>query len=139
MTNSATPITLTIRYSVTDTDGNLLDDLDQPMKIVLGQGQIFPALEAALIERQAGDEFELTLAAQEAYGEYDPAAVQRVSMASLETLEDLSEGMVIFTGHGSEKQALTIRAIDAGEVVLDGNHPHAGKDLCFLVKVDAVD
>ena len=51
------------------------------MKIVLGQGQIFPALEAALIERQAGDEFELTLAAQEAYGEYDPAAVQRVSMA----------------------------------------------------------
>jgi FKBP-type peptidyl-prolyl cis-trans isomerase SlyD len=130
---------VTIQYTVKDTEGRIVDDTDEPVQYTHGQGQIFPALEANLLGREPGDVFDIQLSAEEAYGEYDDNATQRLSITSLEDIEDLEVGMTIFTGNDKEQQALTILEIDAGEVVLDANHPLAGKDLTFSVNVIAID
>jgi FKBP-type peptidyl-prolyl cis-trans isomerase SlyD len=130
---------VTLQYTVTDSQGKVVDDTDEPVQYTHGQGQIFTALEANLLGRESGDSFEVELSAEEAYGEYDDNAIQRLSITSLEHIEDLEVGMTLFTGNDKDQQALTILEIDAGEVVLDANHPLAGKALTFLVKVIAID
>ena len=47
--------------------------------------------------------------------------------------------MTLFTGSEKDQQALTVLDIDAGEVLLDANHPLAGKTLKFSVTVIAID
>lgn len=130
---------ITIQYTVKDSEGNLVDDTKEPVQYMQGQGQIFSALEENLLGREAGDQFEVELSAEETYGEYDDNAMQRVSITSLEHIDDLEVGMTIFTGSDKEQQALTVLDIDAGEVVLDANHPLAGKALTFSVSVIAID
>jgi FKBP-type peptidyl-prolyl cis-trans isomerase SlyD len=130
---------VTLQYTVKDSQGKVVDDTDEPVQYTHGQGQIFTSLEANLLGRESGDSFEVELSAEEAYGEYDDNAIQRLSITSLEHIEDLEVGMTLFTGNDKDQQALTILEIDAGEVVLDANHPLAGKALTFLVKVIAID
>ena len=129
---------ITIQYTVKDSEGNIVDDTKEPVQYMQGQGQIFSALEENLLGRETGDQFEVELSAEETYGEYDDNAMQRVSITSLEHIEDLEVGMTIFTGSDKEQQALTVLDIDAGEVVLDANHPLAGKALTFSVSVIAI-
>lgn len=130
---------VTIQYTVKDSEGTLVDDTQEPVQYTHGQNQIFPALEENLLGREAGDSFEIELSAEEAYGEYDENATQRVSITSLESVEDLDIGMTLFTGSKENQQALTVLDIDAGEVLLDANHPLAGKNLTFNVSVIAID
>jgi FKBP-type peptidyl-prolyl cis-trans isomerase SlyD len=130
---------VTLQYTVKDSQGKVVDDTDEPVQYTHGQGQIFTSLEANLLGRESSDSFEVELSAEEAYGEYDDNAIQRLSITSLEHIEDLEVGMTLFTGNDKDQQALTILEIDAGEVVLDANHPLAGKALTFLVKIIAID
>jgi FKBP-type peptidyl-prolyl cis-trans isomerase SlyD len=130
---------VTLQYTVKDNQGKVVDDTDEPVQYTHGQGQIFTSLEANLLGRESGDRFEIELSAEEAYGEYDDNAIQRLSITSLEHIADLEVGMTLFTGNDKDQQALKVLEIDAGEVVLDANHPLAGKALTFLVKIIAID
>ncbi|MCK5880323.1 MAG: peptidylprolyl isomerase [Sinobacterium sp.] len=130
---------VSIQYTVKDSEGNIVDDTKEPVQYTHGQKQIFPALEENLLGREAGDEFEVELSAEETYGEYDENSTQRVSITSLEHIEDIEVGMTLFTGSEKDQQALTVLDIDAGEVLLDANHPLAGKTLKFSVTVIAID
>jgi len=126
---------VTLKYTVTDLEGSVLDNTEEPVQYTHGQKQIFPALEESLLGREIGERFQITLSAEEAYGEYDPTAQQRLSITSFEDIEDLSIGMTLYTGEGEQQQAVKILDIDAGEVVIDANHPMAGLDLIFDLEV----
>ncbi len=130
---------VSIQYTVKDNEGHIVDDMSDPVQYTHGQNQIFPALEENLLGRAAGESFSVELSAEETYGEYDENSIQRVSITSLEHIEDLEVGMTLFTGNDKDQQALTILDIDCGEVILDANHPLAGKNLTFLVTVIAID
>ncbi len=130
---------ISIQYKVIDQEGQVIDDTEEPVQYIQGQNQIFPALEAALLGREVGDSFSITLSAEEAYGEYNPDSVQRLSLASLEHIEDLEIGMTLFTGDEANSQAVKVLDIEAGEVTIDANHPLAGQALTFDVNVINID
>lgn len=108
----------------------------EPMRYVHGNGSLFAALEAAFAGLAANNEIEVELPSVEAYGAVNPALLQSVP------LNDIPEEA---RKEGAELRAEgfygPIRTSEEREdtVILDFNHPLAGADLSFYVRILAVE
>lgn len=145
---------LTLRYRLSGPDGEAVVDTfgGAPATLSLGTGELAPALEAHLIGLVAGDRRTFALAPGEAFGARSEALVHRVARAALaqatgEPDETYAAGDVVRlpAPDGASSIAGIVRAIEgsagsaAGEtVVLDLNHPLAGRAATFEVDVLAV-
>jgi FKBP-type peptidyl-prolyl cis-trans isomerase SlyD len=127
-----------LTYKLRDGDGNEIEDRteDDPLYYLHGRSNIIPGLEEALDGLEEGDEFDINLDAEDAYGEYNPELVQTVDRSELEEPEgeELQVGRAIDVQIETEdgKQfpfTMLISEIKEDEVILDGNHPLAGEDL----------
>ena len=132
---------VTIHYKVVDVaSGETIDSSEggQPMTYLHGAQNIIPGLEAALEGKSAGDELEVTIAPEDAYGEYSEERVQKVPMEAFEGVEKVEPGMAFTaqTKHGPIN--LIVTEVDEAVVTVDANHPLAGKSLQFSVKVESV-
>ncbi len=132
---------VTIHYKVVDVDsGEVIDSSEggQPMTYLHGAQNIIPGLEAALEGKSVGDELEVTVAPEDAYGEYSDERVQKVPMEAFEGVEKVEPGMAFTaqTEHGPIN--LIVTEVDEAVVTVDANHPLAGKSLQFSVKVESV-
>jgi len=125
-------------YTLTDDSGEILDASEEgkPFAYLHGHEQIIPGLEAALEGKAAGDAFEVTLAPEDAYGEHDPALVERVPREAFQGVERIEPGMM-FQAQTPDGGVQVVRVVnvDGDEVVVDGNHPLAGRTLRFKVRV----
>ena len=110
----------------------------QPLEFIMGKGQIIPGLEKALCGMKKDEEGDLLIPAAEAYGEYREDALQTLPIEQFEGVE-LKEGMTLY-GQNDNGQTVqvTVKSFTDKEVTVDFNHPLAGKDLMFSVKVDSV-
>lgn len=108
----------------------------EPLTYIQGGGQILPALEAELAELGAGDSKEVALVAADAYGEVEPGAIQEVPLEQIP--EDARKVGAMLQAQGVPTP---IRVTEVREevVVIDLNHPMAGKDLVFEVEIIAID
>jgi FKBP-type peptidyl-prolyl cis-trans isomerase SlyD len=132
---------VTLDYSVTDPDGEVLDEgRDALVYLHGGYDDIFPGIEEALQGKEVGETVEVKLQPDEAFGEYDASLVQ--VEARQDFPEDLAVGMH-FEGapqDADEDDFVLFRVTDITDeqVVLDGNHPLAGSALIFTCTVTAV-
>jgi FKBP-type peptidyl-prolyl cis-trans isomerase SlyD len=101
-----------------------------------GGQQVLPALERALTGLHVGDATELTVGPEEGYGQPDPGAFVEVPTSQLPEGVVPEVGLVI-RGVNPDGQSFpaTVSEIKGETVVLDLNHPLAGKTLTFKVKV----
>jgi FKBP-type peptidyl-prolyl cis-trans isomerase SlyD len=76
--------------------------------------------------------------AAEAYGEHRPEMVYEIERSRFDAEVDLTVGSQVMAQGTSEPVVLTIREVRSDKVVLDANHPMAGKDLNFAVEVTEV-
>ncbi|MCD8523204.1 MAG: peptidylprolyl isomerase [Saccharospirillaceae bacterium] len=132
---------VTIHYKVVDVaSGEVIDSSEggQPMTYLHGAQNIIPGLEQALEGKQVGDEFEVTVAPADAYGEYSEDRVQQVPIEAFQGVEDIEPGMAFTaqTEHGPIN--LIVTEVDEAIVTVDANHPLAGKSLSFSVKVESI-
>lgn len=109
---------------------------NKPINFIQGTGQIISGLEDALYGMEVGESRTVELTPDQAYGESDPDAVQKVKQ------EEFSEEIPLEVGNfldlrDSEDNVLSaqITAKDEDTVTLDFNHPLAGKDLKFEITV----
>jgi len=114
------------------TERNTLDYLH-------GHNNIIPGLERELRGMAVGENKTVVVASQDGYGEFDPEAFAKVPLAEFPDPENL----VIGTNHEMEDEngivmIATVTAIDESFVKLDFNHPLAGKELHFDVKIIAL-
>jgi FKBP-type peptidyl-prolyl cis-trans isomerase SlyD len=127
-----------LTYKLIDGDGNEIEDRteEDPLYYLHGRSNIIPGLEEALDGLEKGDGFDINLDAEDAYGERNPELVQTVDRSEMEQ----PEGEELKVGKPIEVEVQTedgnvhpftmfISEIKEDEVVLDGNHPLAGKDL----------
>jgi FKBP-type peptidyl-prolyl cis-trans isomerase SlyD len=129
---------VTLRYHVSDIDGNVLDKGDNPLTYLHGgYAQVFAALESALEGKTTGDGLQVRLEPEDAFGEYD-ADLVRVEPRELFPKE-LEVGMQFEGAQGEDAEGgttlFTVTDIEDGKVVVDGNHPWAGKALDFFCTV----
>lgn len=128
---------VSIEYEV-KSKGDVIDSNigKDPLVFTFGSGQIIPGLESRIAHMEAGQSESVQVPAAEAYGEYDENATQSIAKTELGDIPNLEVGMPL---QGQSPDGQTIRAvvksIDAENVVLDFNHPLAGQDLEFNVKV----
>ena len=109
-----------------------------PLSFITGKGQIIPGLENQMKGMEQGEQADILVPAAEAYGEYNPEAVQTMPREQFAGI-DLQEGMTLY-GQSEDGQTVqvTVKSFDENEVTIDFNHPLAGKDLLFTVSVAEV-
>ncbi len=131
---------VTLAYSVTDSDGDLVDAGEHPLIYLHGgYGGIFGKIEEELLGQSVGFQKDIRLQPEDAFGEYD---AELVMIESRDLFPDEIEvGMQFERGaedEDEEDMLYTITDIADGKVVVDGNHPLAGIALVFSCTVSAV-
>ena len=128
---------VTLDYTVTDPDGEMIDDGSQPIVYLHGgYDGIFPKLEEALHGKKVGEKLKVKLLPEDAFGDYDEKliAVEDAEMFP----EDTEIGMVFERVSDAGEILCRVTDIADGKVVVDGNHPLAGIALVFDMIVTAV-
>ncbi|MEZ5649667.1 MAG: FKBP-type peptidyl-prolyl cis-trans isomerase [Burkholderiaceae bacterium] len=136
---------LTLHYRVALADGGaevISTFGGRPATLQLGCGQLAEALEQRLIGLNEGDERHFDLAEGEAFGQRHPGLLQSFTReffdahAHEETEAGYVPGDIVrIRGDGGEQVAGVIKTIDAQRVVMDFNHPLAGRAIVFDVRV----
>jgi FKBP-type peptidyl-prolyl cis-trans isomerase SlyD len=132
-----TGATVSLEYTLKDEGGQVLDTNKggAPLVFVQGQQQIIPGLERELIGMRPGEEKKVVVKPEDAYGEMVPGALQEVPKEAIPQ-EALKVGTTLSARSGSgETRPVVVREIKETTVVVDFNHPLAGKTLYFDVKV----
>jgi len=134
--------TVRIHYTGSLTDGTTFDSSKgrDPLEFVVGSGHIIKGLDAALPGMQAGETKTVHIACADAYGPINPALHQDVPRAAMPDDIALEVGMQLQmqTTEG-QPMPVTVTAIDDEQVMLDANHPLAGRDLVFEFEVVSFD
>ena len=128
---------VTFHYTLKNEAGEEIESSRErePVVYLHGYRNIVPGLESAMKGREVGDTFEVTVPPAEAYGEYNPNSVQRISGKHFPNLKRLSPGqMVSLKTKQGPVQAVVIK-VGRFNVDVDANHPLAGKTLTFDVEI----
>lgn len=108
----------------------------EPLVFVVGERRVIPGLETAMMGMHVGEEKVVDVSAKDAYGDPDPKAVKEFPKASMPKDLELKPGMVLQAqAPDGESFPATIKELKGDQVVLDFNHPLAGKDLKFKIKI----
>lgn len=128
---------VTLHYTLTDDAGTVIDKSeDGSFAYLHGANNIIQGLENALSGKAQGDEFTVTVAPEEAYGVRNDAMQQQVPKEMFDDQSQIQPGVQFHAqGPGGEMLVVTVVDVQEDHVVVDGNHPLAGVQLNFDVKV----
>ena len=124
-----------MNYTLTDDEGELIDSSQEPLVYLHGYGNIIPGLETALEGAEPGQQHSVVVEAADAYGETDPGAIIKVPADTVPEGVELAPGMVVVGDTPSGPIQLTVVEVNEDNIVVDGNHPLAGKRLHFEVEI----
>jgi len=132
---------VTVHYIGTLDNGRLFDnaDDDSPLTFTIGGGEVFPALEREVTGMLPGEVKNFTLSAEEAYGERTTENILTVARSTFTGERDVRIGqkLGICFADGTER-VMRVTEITEEELTLDGNHPLAGLELTFALKLVAI-
>ena len=132
---------VSLEYTVFLEDGTQIDTNigDDPLVFVLGENQVFPALEMALMGLRVGDSKKIVLKPEEAYGPVVKEAFREVDAESVPPQFRFVGAVLGVQDPAGGVFPIRVHQINEDRVVLDFNHPLAGRTLQFDVKVLGVD
>jgi FKBP-type peptidyl-prolyl cis-trans isomerase SlyD len=131
---------VSIHYTLRNDQGETLDSSagGEPLAYLHGNGNLIPGLERALEGKSTGDKLNVTVAAEDAYGELDPSLVQDVPRAAFRGIDDIQVGMQFQAESNHGPRAVVVTKVAADVITVDGNHPLAGQSLSFEVEIKDV-
>lgn len=132
---------VTISYIGTLDNGRIFHSTDEqgPLIVTIGDDQIFPALEQALIGMRAGETKNVVIAAADAYGPRRQENIIQVARNAFPAGKEITVGQKLSIDFvGGVSRVMVVTDVSETEVTLDGNHPLAGLDLSFAIRMDRV-
>lgn len=128
---------VSLEYTVFLADGTQIDTNigDDPLVFVLGQHQVFPALEQELLGLRVGDTKKITLKAEQAYGPVVEEAFREVDADAVPAQYRFAGAVLGIQDPSGGVYPIRVHEIKQDKIVLDFNHPLAGQELRFDVKV----
>ena len=131
---------VSIHYRLTDDEGEELDSSSgAPLVYLHGAGNIIPGLEDALEGQGVGDQLEVIVQPEDAYGPVDPELIQAVPRSAFKGVDKLEPGMQFqMEDPEGHIQEVVVQEVKGQEVSIDANHPLAGQVLYFAITVEAV-
>lgn len=127
-----------IHYTLRLDDDSVEDSTEgeAPLPYLHGAQNIIPGLEASLDGRQAGDKYSVTLTPDQGYGAYDEELVELLPLSELPEGSEIAEGDEILSiDEEGNEMAGVIERIEGENMVVNYNHPLAGRTLTFDVEV----
>lgn len=133
--------TVQVHYTGRLDDGTIFDSSieREPIEFTIGQRQLIPGFERAVVGLSPGDSTEVTIESEEAYGPYREEMVVEVGKDQLPPDLPASVGQQLeMRQPNGESIAVRISNVSDASVTLDANHPLAGKDLTFDLQLVAI-
>lgn len=130
--------TIRVHYKGTLTDGQMFDSSEgrEPLEFQVGTGQVIPGFDSAVIDMEVGEEKEFKIDCDNAYGQRDERLIQQVPTAQLPEGLSPEVGMMLSSTLPNGQQIpVKITEIKESEITIDANHPLAGEDLTFAIKL----
>ncbi len=119
-------------------NGSVFDSSEgrEPLEFTVGAEQVIAGFDRAVIGMKPGDSCKVVIAPEDGYGVHVPEMVAQVERRLIPESEKLVLGSMLEVSL-EDGQALEVQVVELSDdtVVLDGNHPLAGKDLHFEIEV----
>jgi peptidylprolyl isomerase len=134
--------TVTVIYQAILDDGSVFDaaDEDEPLVFVLGEGDVLPGFEHAVLGMQIGERKLVQVPPEEGYGLREPKLIDEVAVEALPKGLTLQVGSQLeVTAEDGTQYRLLVVDLDDERVTLDANHPLAGRSLTFQIELLAID
>jgi len=129
---------VTMHFSLTLEDGTVAEDSfdSEPLEFIMGDGSLNEGLELGLYGMKAGEEETLSMTPEQTFGFHDPENLHEMLRSEFDADMDLAEGMIIgFTTPAGDEVPGIIREVSDKLVIVDFNHPLAGHELLYRVKI----
>ncbi|MDP3022445.1 MAG: peptidylprolyl isomerase [Sulfuricurvum sp.] len=130
---------VSIEYEVRDGQ-NVVDSNvgGAPLVFMFGKSQVIPGLEAGIAHMSIGEKSDVLVKAADAYGDYNNDAQQELPREQFAGI-DLNPGMTLYgQGEDGGTVQVIVKEVKDDNVVIDFNHPLAGKDLMFTVTISNI-
>jgi len=131
---------VTLQFTLTDADGSTIHETtaDEPMVYLHGWGELIDGLERELTGKAAGDELDITVTPDDAYGEIDSELIRVYHQDDFGDAE-MTVGMEL-QGKDPDGNFRLLRVIkvEGDDVTVDMNHPLAGKTITFSIRIEDV-
>lgn len=127
-----------MHFSIELEDGTVAETSfgGEPIRFVMGDGTLIQGLELALYGLKAGDEQSLRIDAETAFGHRDQEAIQTLPRDDFPPDMALEPGLIIgFTTPTGEELPGAVLEVDSDEITVDFNHPLAGHEIKFDVRI----
>ncbi|WP_230659115.1 FKBP-type peptidyl-prolyl cis-trans isomerase [Psychrobacter sp. I-STPA10] len=136
MSTIAKDSAVSFNYTLKDAEGNVIDQSQgEPLAYLHGHSNIIPGLEAQLEGKKVGDKLVAVVEPADAYGEYHEQAVQEIPRDNFQGVDDIQPGMQFQSQAEGQMMLVTVKDVKDDVIVVDANHPLAGKQLTFDVEV----
>lgn len=133
--------TVKVHYTGTLDDGTVFDTSvgGDPVQFTLGEGTVIPGFEEAVLGMEPGDSKIATVAAARAYGPYRDEMIVDIDRALLppDLEPEVGQHLQIFQ-EGDQSAIVTVVDVSDSTVTIDANHPLAGHDLTFEIKLVSI-
>ena len=125
-----------VHYTGTISDGTVFDSSEgkEPLEFTIGENRVIAGFENGIKEMKLNEEKTIKIPAKEAYGEREEELVTKVPKDKFPP-EIQVGGQLLLKGPEGQRIPAAIKEIKDNEVIIDLNHPLAGKELNFKVKV----
>lgn len=134
--------TISIEYIGTLDNGRIFHRTEEgvPVTVTLGNNELFPALERAILGMRCGETKNIVLSAAEACGPRLDENILRLPRSAFPAGKPLAVGQKLSIEFVQQaERVMMVTAVDENEVTLDGNHPLAGLELTFALKLVGVE
>jgi len=130
--------TVKVHYTGKLADGEVFDTSEgkEPIEFTLGEGQLIPGFEKGLIDMKLNEKKTINMTKDDAYGEVNETLIQEVKKTDLPQDMEPKVGMGLVS-KSPDGQEINLMVVEVKEetIVIDGNHPLAGRDLIFDLEV----
>ena len=126
-----------LHFSVAIENGVEIDNTrsrDEPVSLVIGDGNLLPGFEKALFGLRAGDRRTVSLPPEDAFGEWNPENVQRFDTVKFEQRPEVGH-MIEFEDKAKASLFGVVMTVADDITEIDFNHPLAGKNITFAVEI----
>ena len=130
--------TVQVNYTLKLADGTVIESSAgrEPLEFTLGAGQMIPGFEKAVFGMKVGEKKTVTIPVDEAYGPHRDDLVGELPREKLPSGLTPEVGQqLVMTRPDGEKVIVTITSVSDNTVMVDANHPLAGKDLTFEIEL----
>lgn len=128
---------ITLTYSIFDESGSVQEQSDIPVSYLHGSANsdMFPKVAEVLEGAKVGDVVKVTLSPEEGFGEYDPSKTYSDDLVNVPPEFQQIGAEASFQNDIGESITMTVVKIENGKIMLDGNHPFAGKIMTFNITI----